>query len=148
MEVPTTAAWSPSRVATRRIARTTTLVIQLLLAARVTLLMFAPPATDPAVRLFLGLTQVLIDPFRLVMHVVFIDPFSGSILDTLALTALLGYTLLEHILFWVIAWEHHPAEPLPWLPDLRPWQPIRRPMAVLPAVSLAKVAGTTRPRFG
>jgi hypothetical protein len=129
-----------------RLVRLTTLAIQVVLLVRVTLLMFAPPASDPMVRLFLGSSQVLIDPFRVVMHVVFVDPFSGSILDTLALTALVGYTILEYALFRLIAWERHPAEPLPWLPDLAPRQVRRRPAAVLPAVSLARVAGTVRPR--
>ena len=122
--------------------------MQLLLAARVALLLFAPPASDPAVRLFLGLTQVWIDPFRVVMPVVFIDPFSGSILDTLALTALFGYTVLEHLVLWLLAWQHHRPDPLPWLPDLGRRPVIRRPIALPAAVALVKVAGTTRARLG
>ena len=139
---------SDRRVTAHRVVRLVTLAIQAVLLARVTLLMFAPPASDPAVRLFLGWSQVLIDPFRVVMPVVFMDPFSGSILDTLALTAMLGYTILEHLLFWLMAWEHRAPNPLPRLPDIAPPRLPRRPARVSPMVSVAKVVGTTRPRFG
>jgi hypothetical protein len=87
-----------------------------LLALRVGLLLFAPSPADQRVAWFLLGTELIEDPFRLVMPTVFIDPHSGSILDTVALAAMLGYALLEAGLVWALEWRRTPPEPLPPLP--------------------------------
>jgi hypothetical protein len=98
--------------AVRAIAR----VILVVLALRVALLLFAPSPNDQRVAWFVVGSQVLEDPFRPLMPTVFMDPFSGSILDTVALTAMLGYALLEAGLVWGLTWRPTPSEPLPPLP--------------------------------
>jgi len=137
--------------AIRAIAR----VVLVLLALRIVLLLFAPSPDDQRVGWFLIGTETLEAPFRVVMPTIFIDPFSGSILDTVALTAIIGYALLEAGLVRALRWRPTVKEPLPDLPaDLltpsasgagQPARPTRRHATPAPtsveSVPTAPVAG-------
>jgi hypothetical protein len=98
------------------LVRATARIIIVILAIRVGLLLFAPKPDDPRVAWFLAGTQPLIDPFRVVMRTVFIDPWNGSILDTLSLAAIAGYAILEALLIRAIWYRRRRPEPLPPLP--------------------------------
>jgi hypothetical protein len=98
-------------------------VVQALLVARVALLLVAPAPSEAYVA-FLGVTEWLVEPFRDAVRSVLVDATGGpSILDTKALAALVGYTLIEVILLRVLFRRRAATEPMPPLPitpeDLR-----------------------------
>jgi hypothetical protein len=138
--------------AIRAIAR----IVLVLLLVRVVVLFFAPSPDDQRVTWLLVATQPLEDPYRVVIHTVFMDPFSGSILDTVALAAMIGYALLEAGLVRALAWQPTIREPLPPIPsDLiaaapppRSMQPRRPtgPPAIEPVPTVRVSGETHRPR--
>ncbi len=98
-------------------------VVQALLLARVALLLIAPAPSDASLA-FLGVTEWLVEPFRNAVRSVLVDATGGpSILDTKALAALVGYTLIEVVMLRVFFRSRAPSEPMPPLPitpeDLR-----------------------------
>jgi hypothetical protein len=126
-------------------------ILIVILAIRVGLLLFAPRPDDSRVAWFLADTQPLIDPFRVVMRTVFIDPWNGSILDTLSLAAMAGYAILEALLIRAIWYRRRPRQPLPPLPAsllARP-RPVERPRRLrLPFRSASPDPAPTEPVTG
>jgi hypothetical protein len=104
------------KTAAAHVVRAAARIVIVVLALRVGLLLFAPRPDDERVAWFLADTQPLIDPFRVVMHSVFIDPWNGSILDTLSIAAMIGYAILEAILVRAIWYRRPHREPLPPIP--------------------------------
>jgi hypothetical protein len=63
-----------------------------------------------------------VDPFNNAVRAALVEAGSGTVLDTYALAALLGYSLLELVLLLAIGWQRTRTEPLPPLvvPGPRP----------------------------
>src|SRR2546421_9153105 len=88
-------------------------VAQALLIGRIVLVLFAPWAANDLATGYIALTQPLVDPFRDAVRASLVEGASGTVLDTHALAALLGYSLLEIVLLLTIGWQRQANEPLP-----------------------------------
>ncbi len=107
-----------TRTRARRVVKIVAGILQALLIARIVLLLFAPSAADPIATWFLGLTQPLSNAANAVLPVVMRDQFGGSIFDLDAVYALIGITLVEGILLWLIDRQAGRREALPTLPSM------------------------------
>lgn len=76
-------------------------LIQVLIGLRIVLLLLNAREAHPLVRFVLDLSQVFVGPFEGILRTNALSA-SGSILDIAAVLALLGWTLLEMIVFWIL----------------------------------------------
>ncbi len=88
-------------------------LVQVLLLARAGLLFFAILPGDPVFGAVFTVSQPFVDPFRDAVRASLEEQVSGTVVDTHALAALLGYTLVELGLLWVVGWQRRRPEALP-----------------------------------
>jgi len=76
-------------------------IIQVLIAARIVLLLFDAREANGLVSGILNLSQVFVAPFEGILRT---DSLSsaGSVLDITAIVALVGWTVLELIVIWAV----------------------------------------------
>jgi hypothetical protein len=108
--VPITAARAPQRTSTmrprgaelgRRVAILLFGLIQVVIVLRVVLLVLDAREGNFLVSGILNASQVFVAPFNGVLHTNALQS-GGSILDLAAIVALVGWTVLELIVLWVI----------------------------------------------
>jgi len=76
-------------------------LIQILIGLRVLLLLLNAREANALVRFILDLSQVFVGPFEGILRTHALQS-SGSILDLDAIVALIGWTVLELIVVWII----------------------------------------------
>ena len=111
----------------RRVVKVGFALIQVLLLMRIVVLFFAPSPTDPLVSSLMDASQPFVDPFQNAVRASLEERASGTILDTHAMAALVGYTAIEVAILVAVGWRRRRREPLPPLPALP--DPIRPPPA-------------------
>ena len=76
-------------------------LIQLVIGARIVLLLLDAREANALVSAVLGISQVFVAPFEGILRT---DSLSaaGSVLDVTAIVALVGWTILELVVLWVI----------------------------------------------
>lgn len=104
---------SSARSVARTAVKVIATVVQVLLLARIGVLFLVPPSPDPVVLGLLDLTQPLVDPFRDAVRASLEDAGSGTVVDTYAIAALIGYTVIELVALLAIGWQRKRSEPLP-----------------------------------
>jgi hypothetical protein len=87
---------------TRRIVVLLFGLIQILIAARIVLLLLDARESNGIVSGILNLSQVFVGPFDGILRVNALHS-AGSTLDMAAVVALVGWTIIEAIVIWVIA---------------------------------------------
>lgn len=101
----TTAGPGPSELS-RRIIVLVFGLIQLLIGARILLLLLDAREANPIVSAILNVSEVFVAPFEGILRTDALTS-SGSILDVTAIVALVGWTILELVLIWVIGIFRH-----------------------------------------
>jgi YGGT family len=76
-------------------------LIQILIGARIVLLLVDARTTNGLVSLILNLSQVFVAPFEGILRTDALHA-AGSILDVAAVVALVGWTVLEIVVLWAI----------------------------------------------
>lgn len=76
-------------------------LIQILIGARIVLLLVDARTTNGLVAAILNLSQVFVAPFEGILRTDALHA-AGSVLDVAAVVALVGWTLLEFIALWAI----------------------------------------------
>jgi hypothetical protein len=77
-------------------------LIQILIVLRIVLLLLDAREANALVRGILDLSQVFVAPFEGILRTEALKA-SGSILDITAIVALVGWTILELIVIWVVS---------------------------------------------
>ena len=86
---------------TRRIIYLVFGLIQLVIGARIVLLLLDAREGNALVSFILNLSQPFVAPFEGILHSNSLHS-AGSVLDLAAILALVGWTILEVVIFWVI----------------------------------------------
>lgn len=81
-------------------------LIQLLIGARILLLLLDAREANPIVSTILNVSEVFVAPFEGILRTDALAS-SGSILDVTAIVALVGWTILELVLIWVVGIFRH-----------------------------------------
>jgi hypothetical protein len=76
-------------------------LIQILIGLRIVLLLLNAREANTLVSFILDLSQVFVGPFEGILRTEALSK-SGSILDITAIVALVGWTILELILLWIV----------------------------------------------
>ena len=76
-------------------------IIQVLIAARIVLLLFDAREANGLVSGILNLSQLFVAPFEGILRTDSVSS-AGSVLDVTAIVALVGWTLLELIVIWAV----------------------------------------------
>lgn len=76
-------------------------LIQIIIGARIVLLLLDAREANALVSAVLSISQVFVAPFEGMLRTDSLKA-SGSVLDITAIVALIGWTILEVIIFWVI----------------------------------------------
>lgn len=77
-------------------------IVQVLIGLRILLLLIDARHDNTIVRGILDLSQVFVSPFEGILHTNALQA-GTSVLDLAAVTALVGWTVLELIVLWVVA---------------------------------------------
>lgn len=77
-------------------------LIQILIAARIVLLLLDARETNALVSAILDFSQLFVAPFEGILRTNNLHA-AGSVLDIAAIVALVGWTILELIVIWVLA---------------------------------------------
>ena len=85
----------------RRIAMVVFGLIQLLIVLRIVLLLLDAREANALVSGILNLSQVFVGPFEGILRTDALRS-GGSVLDVAAIVALVGWTILELIVIWII----------------------------------------------
>ena len=81
-------------------------LIQLLIGARILLLLLDAREANPIVSTILDISEFFVAPFEGILRTDALAS-SGSILDVTAIVALVGWTILELVLIWVVGIFRH-----------------------------------------
>jgi len=76
-------------------------LIQLVIGARIVLLLLDAREANPIVSAILNLSQIFVAPFAGVLGTDSLNA-AGSVLDIAAIVALVGWTIIELILIWAL----------------------------------------------
>lgn len=76
-------------------------LIQIVIGARIVLLLLDAREANALVSAVLGISQVFVAPFEGILRTDSLNA-AGSVLDVTAVVALVGWTILELIVLWVI----------------------------------------------
>ncbi len=87
---------------TRRIMVFAFGIIQVLIALRIVLILVAARADNAIVATIMDASDYLVAPFRGILQANVIETGGGIVVDLAAIVALIGWTILELMLFWAI----------------------------------------------